>query len=179
MNLEGFQLFQITTLQGFSEAFSYLICMMNQARLATLQSVQNLSILELDVQLDDNANSIGSLLAHIVAVEKWYQSYTFDQKEPAGDELTSMEAALDLGEKGRRSQIRGHELNYYLDQLQAVRNRTIEEFRKRNDDWLMQQMPFTTNATANNFYMWYHVFEDETNHRGQINFIRKRIKRSY
>jgi uncharacterized damage-inducible protein DinB len=174
MTLEGFAPFRIGPLEGFSPALSHLVCMMSQARSATLAAVKDLTVFELDYLLDDRANSIGALLAHIAATERWYQSYTFEKRQLEGQELRSLEAALDLGEKGRQ-QIRGNDLRHYLEDLHVVRERTIREFRKRDDAWLMEERPFTTGAHANNFYLWYHVFEDETNHRGQISLIRKRI----
>jgi uncharacterized damage-inducible protein DinB len=175
MTLKGFEPFRIGPLEGFSPVFSHLVCMMSQARGATLASVKDLTVAELDYRLDDRANSIGALLAHIAATERWYQSYTFEKKPLEGRELLSLEAALDLGEKGRR-QIRGNDLRHYLEDLRSVREKTIREFRTRDDAWLMEERPFTRDAHANNFYLWYHVFEDEINHRGQISLIRKRIR---
>jgi len=160
--------FKVTTLKGFPPAISHLICILSHARQVTLNSVRNLSMAELDFLLDEKANSIGALLAHIAAVEKWYQSYTFEKTEMAGN------AALDLGDMAR-NEIKGHELQHYVDELESVRKTTIQEFQKREDAWLMEEMPFTKTSMANNFYLWFHVLEDETNHRGQINLIRKRI----
>ena len=174
MTLKGFEPFRIGPLEGFSPAFSPLVCMMTHARDVTLASVKDLTVLELDYLLDDRANSIGALLSHIAATERWYQSYSFEKKQLKGQELLSLEAALDLGEKGRR-QLRGNDLRHYLDDLRSVREKTIREFRKRDDAWLMEERPFTRDAHANNFFLWFHVFEDEINHRGQISLIRKRI----
>jgi uncharacterized damage-inducible protein DinB len=97
-----------------------------------------------------------------------------EKKTLEGQDLASLEAALDLGEKGRQ-RIKGNDLRHYLEDLRSVRERTIQEFRKRDDAWLMEELPFTKGAHANNFFLWFHVFEDEINHRGQINLIRKRI----
>jgi uncharacterized damage-inducible protein DinB len=49
--------------------------MLLYARQTTLAAVEGLSIAELDHLQDDSSNSIGALLAHIAAVERWYQCF--------------------------------------------------------------------------------------------------------
>jgi hypothetical protein len=58
-----------------------------------------------------------------------------------------------------------------------VREHTLAEFRQRDDDWLHQQFPFWGGQAGNNYFCWYHVFEDEINHRGQMRLIIKAIPR--
>ncbi len=48
------------------------------------------------------------------------------------------------------------------------------EFSRRGDEWLDEQTPFWGGRPANNYFKWFHVFEDELNHRGQIRWLRKR-----
>ena len=72
--------------------------------------------------------------------------------------------------------IKGQPLDYYLRMLASVRERTLERFRKRDDDWLFEEEPFWDGKLANRYFMWFHVVEDELNHRGQIRWLRKRLK---
>jgi uncharacterized damage-inducible protein DinB len=58
--------------------------------------------------------------------------------------------------------------------LESVRSRTLEEFAKRDDRWLDQETAFWDDQPANNYFKWFHVFEDEINHRGQIRWLRQR-----
>ena len=81
-------------------------------------------------------------------------------------------AALDLGEKARR-EIRGHDLAHYVDRLERVRAKTLDELAQRDDAWLEEEAPFSEGRPANNYFKWFHVFEDELNHRGQIRWLRK------
>lgn len=55
----------------------HLISMLHFVRLTTLKAVEGLSTQELDFLMDAESNSIGMLLAHIAAVETWYQIATF------------------------------------------------------------------------------------------------------
>jgi hypothetical protein len=43
---------------------------------------------------------------------------------------------MKLGDLGRRL-VKNHDLPFYLDTLTEVRERTLAEFRKRDDNWLI------------------------------------------
>lgn len=165
----------ITDIPGYSPQISRLISMMNYARFTTLEAVKDLTQAELDYLLDDKSNSIGALLLHFAALEYAYQVSTFEQRELNEEELFIWGPALELGKVGQE-QIKGHELEYYLHQLDQVRNRTLEFFKSVNDDWLDTEEDFWYEKKANYYFMWFHVFEDELNHRGQIRLIRNRLK---
>jgi uncharacterized damage-inducible protein DinB len=120
------------------------------------------------------ANSIGALLAHIAAIEMAYQRSTFEQRRLLPAEQAQWGAALELGEHGRR-EIRGQDLNYYLSMLDEVRADTLRELAARDDAWLYETTPFWGGQPANNYFKWFHVLEDEVNHRGQIRWLRRRL----
>lgn len=157
-------------IKGYSPHISRLIYMMNYARTATLHYARDLSQEELDTLLFPNSNSIGMLLAHIAAVEKAFQDLTL-----FGTENSWSTPAEVLGEKGREV-LKDKPLEHYLNNLADVRKVTLDEFKKRDDDWLNESTPWWGNEPANNYFKWFHVFEDEINHRGQIAIIRKQIK---
>ena len=79
-----------------------------------------------------------------------------------------------LGARARRD-IRGRPLAAYLDDLEEVRAQTLRELARRDDAWLEVTVPFWGGLPANNYFMWFHVLEDEINHRGQMRIIRKRL----
>ena len=168
-------IYLISDISGYSPQISRLLSMMNYARYTTLEAAKNLSVEQLDFLLDPESNSIGALLLHFAAVEYAYQVHTFEQRELNEEEMMRWGAALELGEKGRE-QIRGNDLDYYFSKLDEVRNRTFELFKTVEDNWLYKQKEFWYKKQANNYFMWFHVFEDEINHRGQIRMIRKRLK---
>ena len=169
-------LYLIDQKENLSLEFSKLVSMMNYTRVTTLQVVENLSVNELDFLYDENANSIGMLLAHMVAVEKAYQIETFQNREVTDEEIDELNPALMLGENARQ-QINGNTLDYYVKELTDTRNKTIETFINLTDDWLFQQTPFWYDQPANNYFKWFHVFEDELNHRGQIRIIKKMMEK--
>jgi hypothetical protein len=44
--------------------------------------------------------------------------------------------AMNLGDAGRKA-IKGHDLYFYLNILKETRERSLAEFKKRDDAWLM------------------------------------------
>jgi uncharacterized damage-inducible protein DinB len=168
--------FLIQDLPGFTPQIGRLVVMMNYARLTTLAAVQNLTTSQLDDLHDAQSNTIGALLGHIAAVEVAYQADTFEGRGLTPEEQQQWGTFLELGEKARRA-IRGHPLDYYVKLLNDVRQKTLGELAKRTDDWLYEQTPFWGNQPANNYFKWFHVLEDEINHRGQIRWLCKRLPR--
>jgi len=165
----------ITDIPSYTPQVSRLLSMMNYARFTTLEAVKSLTQEQLDYLLDSKSNSIGALLLHFAAVEYAYQVSTFENRDLNEEELVLWGAALDLGKAGQEK-IKGHHLDYYIDKLNQVRNRTLELFKTVNDDWLYIEEDFWYNKKANHYFMWFHVFEDEINHRGQIRMIRKKVE---
>ncbi|MEO8514818.1 MAG: DinB family protein [Ignavibacteria bacterium] len=148
--------------------------MMNYARTVTIDSVKNLSPTQLDFLLDNNANSIGALLMHIASTDFFYRILTFEKRELTPEEDKEWAPASYLGEPARKH-IKGRSIDYYLEALTEERNKVLDKLKSVNDGWLYEKMPLWDNKPANNYFMWFHVFEDEINHRGQINLIRKRM----
>ena len=58
--------------------------------------------------------------------------------------------------------------------LERVRSETLAELGKRDDEWLEEHTSFGSGQRVNNYFKWFHVFEDELNHRGQIRWLKKR-----
>ena len=69
-------------------------------------------------------------------------------------------------------------MNYYLDALQEVRNNTTNEFKKRDDNWLMSVDEKWYWGPTNNYCKWFHVCEHESNHNGQMKWIRGRVPKN-
>lgn len=164
----------ISDIPGYSPNISRLICMMNHARLGTIGSVKGLTVKELDYLHDHKSNSIGALLLHIAAVDFFYQKESFEERELNDEEFNIWKAAWNLGELARK-EIRNNDLDYYVNILNEVRTNTYELLKQKDDEWLEKEIPYGDHK-SNNYYLWFHVFEDEINHRGQINWLKKRIK---
>jgi len=142
------------------------------ARQTTLAAVERLSIAELDHLQDGSSNSIGALLAHIASVERGYQCITFEERPPSALENAALEPALTLGSEGRRL-LRDKPLEHYVHELSEARRLTLEGLAARDDAWL--ERPLRAAPAMNAHFAWFHVAEDEINHRGQIRWLRARL----
>lgn len=163
--------------EGFTPQIGTLVSMMNWMRFVILRPVQGMSVSDLDYLVDENANSIGAMLMHLAATERFYQIHSFENKN-WGDwpkiDAEKWTVASSLG-KEAREQIKGKPLDYYIDEMTAVREKTLEEFAKRDDEWLMAVDENWYWGPTNNYCKWFHVCEHESNHNGQFKFIKSRI----
>ena len=156
-----------------------LVSMLNWMRMVVLNSVKNMSQKDLDYLHDAKSNTIGAMLLHLAATERLYQVQTLEGKEWGAwsdkDKLR-FEAASELGDLGRKT-IKGNSLNFYLDTLKEVRENTLNELKKRDDTWLMTEDANWgwTPGPTNNYCKWFHVCEHESNHNGQIKYIKGRL----
>ncbi len=81
---------------------------------------------------------------------------------------------MGLGREARKT-IKGNNLDYYINILKETREKTIEEFKKRDDKWLLTVDKGWSWGPTNNYCKWFHVCEHESNHNGQIKWIRSRL----
>jgi Protein of unknown function (DUF664) len=162
---------------GFAPHLGTLSSMMAFMRDQVLRSVKGMKQADLDFLLDGKANTIGALLAHLAATETLYQLHTFDGLEWGAwpDPIKARwNAASELGDAGRKS-IKDKDLDFYLKQLQETRDKTLAEFKKRDDKWLFAVDAKWPWGPTNNYCKWFHVCEHEANHNGQIKFLKGRL----
>jgi hypothetical protein len=162
---------------GYSPQVGTLVSMLTWMQAVIPGAVKGLSQKDLDYLFDVNANTIGALLLHLAATETYYQMNTFDgMKWGTWPDAVKKQwdPAMNLGKLGRDT-IKGHELSLYLDALKQAREKSLAEFRKRDDAWLMtvdQSWPW---GPTNNYCKWFHVCEHISHHDGQIALLRKRL----
>ena len=162
---------------GYSPEVGTLVSMLTWMQGAPQQAASGLKQAELDYLFDSHANTIGALLLHLAATETYYQMNTFDGmawNSWPNEVKQKWDAAMGLGKAGRDT-IKGHDLDYYLKTLQEVREKSLAEFRKRDDAWLMSADKSWPWGPTNNYCKWFHVCEHQSHHAGQIAFLRTRL----
>jgi uncharacterized damage-inducible protein DinB len=164
---------------GYSPQVGTIVTMLTWMELAVLGPTRELKQEDLDFLLDKNANSIGALMVHLAATEVLYQRMTFNNenfdKFPADYDAKSG-AAMNLGDAGRSS-IKGHDIAFYQETLREVREKTLSEFAKRDDAWLLTPLkePGWGGGPINQYCLWFHVCEHISHHASQIDFLIKRL----
>lgn len=163
--------------EGYSPQIGTLLSMMTWMRKAILGPVKNMTTEQLDYLHDKGSNSIGSMLLHLAATERYYQIHTFEGRK-WGDwnekDKKRFDVAMNLGDEARKI-IKGNNLDFYLSTLREVREHTIAEFKKRDDNWLAAVDEKWGWGPTNNYCKWFHVCEHESNHNGQMKYIKSRI----
>ena len=163
--------------KGFSPHIGTLVSMMTWMRTTIVEPLKDMTVSQLDYVHDAKANTIGSLLLHLAALEKYYQLNTFEGKKWGSWDNSikkKWDIPINLGEKARKT-IKGNNPDYYLNILKETREKTIEEFKKRDDNWLMTVDEEFSWGPTNNYCKWFHVCEHESNHNGQIKWIKSRL----
>jgi hypothetical protein len=168
--------FVIGPLEGYSPQIGTLISMLNYNRYTIISMVKSMSIQQLDYLHDPHANTIGAMLLHLGATEKFYQINTFEGRQDYNEEEKKIwGAAMELGDEGRKH-IKGKEVQHYIDAITEVRQTTLQELKKKDDKWLLAVDPeWSKERPLNTYWKWFHVCEHESNHRGQIAFLRSRL----
>ncbi|HLY43369.1 MAG TPA: DinB family protein [Terracidiphilus sp.] len=166
-------------LPGYSPAVGTFVSQLTWMREQNgiLRATEKLSQADLDYLFDKNANSIGALMLHLAATEKYYGMNTFGGMKWGSWSDTikkQWDAAMDLGDAGRAT-IKGRDRQYYVDILHEVREETLAEFKKRDDKWLLAELNDPDWGPANNLAKWFHVCEHEAHHTGQVAMLRKRV----
>ena len=142
-----------------------------------LRATEKLTQADLDYLFDKNANTIGALMLHLAATETYYQFNTFDGMEWdswSAEIKKKWDPAMNLGDAGRAT-IKGHDRDYYVNILHEVREKTLAEFRKKDDAWFLAADKTWPWGPTNNLCKWFHVCEHEAHHTGQIALLRKRL----
>jgi uncharacterized damage-inducible protein DinB len=172
----GDDLYVIGPIAGFSPQIGTLVSMLNYNRQTIINTVKSLTIEQLDYLHDPNANTIGALILHLGATDKFYQINTFEGRQEFNEaEKKIWDVPMNLGDEARKK-IKGKEVKYYLDIINEVRRKTIEELKKKDDKWLLSVDPeWSKEVPLNTFWKWFHVCEHESNHRGQMTWLKSRL----
>ena len=163
--------------RGYPPPIGTLVSMLTWMQAAIPRNVKGLSPAQLDYLPDVNANTIGALLLHLAATETYYQMNTFEgMKWGSWPDAVKRkwDAAMNLGKAGRES-IKGHDLDYYMSVLKETREKSLAEFQRRDDAWLLTIDKQWSWGPTNNFCKWFHVCEHQSHHLGQIAFQKKRL----
>jgi uncharacterized damage-inducible protein DinB len=169
-------LYVIGPMEGYSPHIGTLVSMLNYNRQTIINAVKLLTMEQLDYLHDPKANTIAALVFHLGATDKFYQINTFEGRQEFNeDEKKLWGVPMKLGEEGRKN-IKGQDVKYYLDLIAEVRQKTLEEFKKKDDKWLLAIDPeWSKKRSTNTYWKWFHVCEHESNHRGQITWLKNRL----
>jgi len=164
----------ITAEEEYTPQIGVLVSMLNDMKNRVERTVGDLNTKEIDFLLDENANSIGTLIMHLAATEKMYQVRTFENRLFNEEEEKEWSTAMSMG-KAAQEKYKGKDIKEYLKILSNVRETTLHYFKTHDDTWLAK---VDEKLNMNYHWAWYHVMEHQSSHLGQILLLKKRISKS-
>jgi uncharacterized damage-inducible protein DinB len=172
---------EITTcdpVEGYTPQIGRYVAQMNEVRADLKKEVQGLSTEQIDWHPDDNTESIGTMLLHIDGVE-W--SWIFEDIFGRSDTEYPGEWREAMPIRVGAEQVRGRPVTWYLDKLDATRQRTLKVLRGFTDADLPRlvgeadlgpEREKRSHLFTIDWIIW-HIIQHEASHLGQIELLRR------
>lgn len=157
-------------------SIDYLVGIIEDARVTTLQRVEGISVEELHWQYADGWNSVGALLSHIIAVEEYFRIEFVEGRNLTAEEEGLWTPGLEMGKY--LPQLKTDEsVEIYVKRLEQSRARMLRSIRLISEAGFKEKREgYNPNTGCNLAWVLYHMAEDEVHHRGQISILRKLYK---
>ncbi len=162
--------YEVKPEEGYTPQIGIMVNMLEDIKNRITDMTQNLNQEEVDFRFDEQANSIGALIMHMVATEAYYQVQTLEGRPWTEEEAVYWAMAENLNDK-EREEFQGKPISYYLDAWNEIRKKTLEGLKEKDDAW------FASNVedSINYHWVWFHVLEHSANHMGQIALVKNRL----
>jgi len=157
-------------------SINYLLGIVEDARVTTIQRIQNISTNELHWQYSEGWNSIGALLSHCISLSHFFRVYYIQNQKFNEEEKKKYKPGLELG-KYLPELITQQPVSFYIDALQDAHQQFSEAISTLSEeDFLEKREGYNKETGCNLAWVLYHAAEDEVHHRGQISLLRKMYK---
>ncbi len=150
-----------------------MLWQIEETRRRTLRSIDKIPPEALDTLPAGMTNTVGMLLYHIADVEaSWLYEDILEQGVPP--DIAALFPFNDRDEQGSLSQVKGFDLDWYMQKLDTVRGKLIEMYKVMSlDDFRKvhtQSGPkWSYDATAE--WVLHHLMQHEAEHRGHIQVL--------
>jgi len=161
---------EMKPVEGYTPQIGLMAYMLEDLKTRITDQVKGLNQLETDFLYDEDANSIGSLIMHLVSTEAYYQVQTLEGRPWTKEEQNKLGMAGELNEQTKNI-LKGKPIQDYLDLWDEVRQKSLEGLKSKDDTWFASQVAEGINYQ----YVWYHVMEHSAAHMGQIATIKNRL----
>ena len=166
LNAQG----EMKPVEGYSPNIGMMVYMLEDLKDRITEQVKDLDQSQTDFLYDADANSIGSLIMHLVSTESYYQTATLKGREWTAEELKKFGIAGEINEEVK-SILKGKPIKFYLDLWDEVRRNSLKGLKTKDDAWFASNLEEGINYQ----YIWYHVMEHSAAHMGQIATIKNRL----
>lgn len=161
---------EMKPVEGYSPQIGLMVYMLEDLKTRITDQVKDLNPSETDFLYDEDANSIGALIMHLVSTEAYYQIATLEGRSWSEEEQNRLGTAGELNEKTKNI-LKGEPIQHYLELWDEVRQKSLSGLKTKDDTWFASNLEEGLNYQ----YIWYHVMEHSANHMGQIATIKNRL----
>lgn len=151
--------------------------LLNDNRRRTLETVAGISDHALNWRPDAAANSIGTLLYHIVAIELDWLYVEILERPDYGAAVASLLPYDVRDATGRLTTVEGESLAEHLARLSASRQHLLTELRPLSAADFYRVRSFDAYDVTPEWVL-YHLLEHEAGHRGEIGELRRQAERT-
>jgi uncharacterized damage-inducible protein DinB len=166
----AFGQYEIKPEEGYTPRIGLMVAMLEDLKVRITEQVVDLNQIETDYLFDEKANSIGSLVMHLVATEAYFQVESLEGRQWTDDEAAFWMIGAGLNDDSRK-QLKGKAIQYYVDLWDGVRQKTLAGLKTKDDAWFASNI----DEEMNYHWAWYHVMEHQANHMGQIALVKNRL----
>lgn len=165
----------ITPLAGYDPLIARWLWLLTDIRQRTLDVVSGISARTLDWRPDEDANSIGTLLYHIVAVElDWLYVEILEQPD-FGTAVAGLLPYAMRDASGRLTSVEHETLQQHLDRMAVSRQRLLNELQPLTAAEFYRVRHLDAYDVTPEWVL-YHLLEHEAGHRGEIAELRRQAE---
>ncbi len=162
--------YEMKPVEGYSPQIGLMVYMLEDLKGRITEQVKDLDQLQTDFMYDEDANSIGALIMHLVSTEAYYQIETLSERQWTAEEQERWGIGGSLNEASKKK-LKGKPIQYYLGLWDEVREKTLAGLKTKDDAWFASNL----DEAFNYHWVWYHVMEHSANHMGQIGTVKNRL----
>jgi len=167
----------ISPLAGYDPLVARWLWLLTDIRQRTLEVLEGISERTLTWRPDDEANAIGTLLYHIVAIELDWLYFEILERTDYGLEGGALLPYEIREPSGRLMPVYDENLQQHLDRMAAARQLLLDALRPMTaaEFYRVRHLdPYDVTPE----WVLYHLMEHEAGHRGEIAELRRQAERS-
>lgn len=166
----------ITPPAGYDPTVARWLWLLADTRSRTLAVLTGLDERYLTWRPDDEANAIGTLLYHIVAIELDWLYVEILERPEYGPEVTALLPYEIRESSGRLMPVENEPLANHLARMAAARQLLLDELRPMHAADFYRVRRFEPYDVTPEWVL-YHLIEHETGHRGEMAELRRQAER--
>ena len=167
----------IAPLAGYDPIIARWLWLLTDIRQRTLDVLSGIAEPTLNWRPDDGANSIGTLLYHIVAIELDWLYVEILERPDYGDAVVAL-LPYDVREpSGRLTPVYDENLQSHLARMAAARQLLLDALRPMTAEEFYRVRRLDAYDVTPEWVL-YHLMEHEAGHRGEIAELRRQAERT-